>query len=177
MPEQNFQEQEWQENKNLENPSNKKLIYVIAIIIFACVLLLIFMLVSFYNSRKNAKDETPPLSQSQKAETVPSDSDYYKESAWIFENYDGYVKREKSRSFSEELALCLESENMSVDCFLLFTDPQISEECHKLKIFKDKCYYNIAEIKIDASYCFNISEQEMKENCLFNFEMGDFIYE
>ncbi len=74
-------------------------------------------------------------------------------------------------SLAEKIELCLGGGTMGVECKNLFKERGIGEACEGLGEMKDECFLNVAVINNDESACNEISDEEMKEVCEFEFSL------
>ena len=67
-------------------------------------------------------------------------------------------------TLEEKLKLCLEKEELDVNCEKLFTDPERYKDCENLGELRDKCLYRIA-INGRLYLCEYIKNEELKNKC------------
>ena len=64
-----------------------------------------------------------------------------------------------------EIRKCLEMEEFNLDCNMLFSSPDIEDKCRETKTLKDKCFHKIATIYIRLDLCWQIKDNDIKQNC------------
>lgn len=64
-----------------------------------------------------------------------------------------------------EMEKCLEMEEFDLNCNLLFSSPDIEEKCEKIENLKDECFYKIAIMNIRLDLCWQIEDDDLKQNC------------
>jgi hypothetical protein len=80
----------------------------------------------------------------------------------------GFLKSRGSteNTYKNIIERCLLKESDS-NCRLLFSSPGIADECKKIKDsgLRDKCLEKAGILNLNAEYCRDILNEEIKENC------------
>ncbi len=72
--------------------------------------------------------------------------------------------KEQKASVTEQLKACLQDWN--TDCNILFQSENMPELCAELKDNKDDCFFKLASLRFEPSFCEKIIDKTKKDNCL-----------
>lgn len=77
---------------------------------------------------------------------------------------EGKETSEKNQDIVE-IKKCLGIEEFDLNCNMLFSNPNIEEKCKETENLKDECFYKIATIYVRLDLCWQIDNNNLKQNC------------